>query len=1225
MHALNDVRLNNFQLQRNPLKAIAVDDAKNVIATACAGPQSSIIFWDASSGLPVGMIESPHASGTAALAFTPDSRYLATLSVPSASTTAGETGVQELGVWDCSSILFSLGLPCGDYKAPHNSDPSLDSVPVPTLCCTAGVRSSDEQKHVSISRHALPEVLTPGKAEAIRDGAVLDCAFELCTGGVQSVVFWAVTRCIVKDTDPAATAQLARTARAAAGGIAKAVYATKSLWAIACDVPRVPAGASHGSSLGGRHLSQTAYIPGYHADHLSTIDVAAAESKALDAGLEGTLAGSSPLARSPSRSGSPRRALNSRGGAVGGSGTTSGSPSKKGLQDPLGTVMLKAPTGASATAVTGTSDGMLLLWQNAFHSSDAEAAFARGVLAGPGSGFASVAAVVARKSCLKAVKLTAPEILVISTDGPEKKSPEAYRINTVRSSPCGSRVVIGTEDGSIRIYDLNMRLIAWFEDLQAGPITAMDFVPGTTAADLAAVSIFPQPGLPLKKSLATVPDLVLVTRRCMMLSLPLAAFDTTSLTDEARKGSVLLEGPDAPVTGLAAYPHAPKLAVVVASGVLQVWDTHTKALLVLRELVQPPDLEAYRKGRKQETRYYHPTSLAVDPLGRFVAVGTAEGYILVLSPDDLTDVQVPISPPEYPRAGHAVTRLVFSPDGYHMAAADTARHVSLFRFVRSTSRRLAQGVAQATAAQRLVSRHPWETVLPESDRFEQVIVDAWSYIGRVRGHSQPITGLSFSHIPPEARSMPKPGSGMACVPGFESTSFWDASTDEDAVVAGRHLQHGLAHLVSVGADRNVCLYDVGGASVTGGVPVRLSRIRSRIESGSARPTCAFWLPPRTSCPALGTDYAASPTGMSLVVASDAYKLKIWDCSGVPSPARTALAPTFGGSITHAALLCSSASTTPDGSTENKKEEESTFGGAYAFAYATDDRIVGIARLPLDGNPHGYMGVVGHTGPVAALAASANGQQVYTAGMESEGPAAEGFVSVDALLKSGSGSVCIWRVDEAAVHAATAVGGTGVTPFLSLLEGGGTGKQYSDICDLFSYAQIRAQGESSTAPRKAGVDLPVTELSAVMRGLGYFPTAEAAEAMVAEAKASMAESGAEAQDMVDLQTLIRLFVNHRPVHPPAAADVKRALAVIAASREAQNDVDETTGGIRWGGLARILASHAERLGTEELTACITGLLGVDTGGHHASAVQPLLDDEDVLTQEDVADKLLGLKV
>jgi hypothetical protein len=58
-----------------------------------------------------------------------------------------------------------------------------------------------------------------------------------------------------------------------------------------------------------------------------------------------------------------------------------------------------------------------------------------------------------------------------------------------------------------------------------------------------------------------------------------------------------------------------------------------------------------------------------------------------------------------------------------------------------------------------------------------------------------------------------------------------------------------------------------------------------------------------------------------------------------------------------------------------------------------------------------------------------------------------------LLTAGGedGTIMMWRVSLEAMHTIAQAGGEGLTPFLSLLEGGAEGAFYQEICDFFAYA------------------------------------------------------------------------------------------------------------------------------------------------------------------------------
>jgi hypothetical protein len=400
-----------------------------------------------------------------------------------------------------------------------------------------------------------------------------------------------------------------------------------------------------------------------------------------------------------------------------------------------------------------------------------------------------------------------------------------------------------------------------------------------------------------------------------------------------------------------------------------------------------------------------------------------------------------------------------------------------------------------------------------------VVVDAWAYIGRARSHSQAVTGIAFSTPAALARGLAE-YYGSPVIPGVEAgAAAWEAlpgmltaenpskSNPPAATVQAvlkLHTQHNISLLASVGADRRVVLYDVGGSSVSAGL---LVAARTRIESGSAIPTSCLWLPHEAGHPLAGIAFTTRPPVASaeyldafpvLMVATDAQKLKIvWptaaesssssDVGTNPASAEircTVLAPDYGGAITHMLSVpsnrrshsrLSAGEDHKEGEPQSNREEDIA-----VITYATDDRVVGVLPLPLTGTPHAYVGVVAHPGPVNGLAVSDDGSQIFSCGIEQD-RSATGSVSAHAAASAeaepgasgsgaeaeaaGNGSVCIWRLERAglasvafqdpAVAAADEVEAAiqKNERVLELLEGGKEGPLYASICDMFAYAQV----------------------------------------------------------------------------------------------------------------------------------------------------------------------------
>jgi WD40 repeat protein len=747
----------------------------------------------------------------------------------------------------------------------------------------------------------------------------------------------------------------------------------------------------------------------------------------------------------------------------------------------------------------------------------------------------------------------------------------------------GSYLVVGDGDGSVRFFDFGLRLLAWFEDVHAGPVTSISFAaPSAAAAAATTTALAPAtgdaltakgvheaqtPGGPL-----AVPDFIIGTRRALLVGLNASLFD--KLTAAERAGTVLVQGLDGPVPALAVHPdpRRPVFVAATSTGAVSLWDWAERALLMVRLM---------------DARHVAPTCAAVDPSGRFVALGTAQGAVHLLDATHLTDAQAPLKD-----AGGAVTHLAFSHDGRFLAVGDAGRYVSLYRFLRT--------VVDETEAG---TKKEWQ--LEEGEARVMRETEAWVFLGRAQAHSQRVSGLSF---------------GV----GDEHHVSEDAYEAEDRArptALGATAGARPPLLVSLGEDRRVVHYDVLASSVTRGVVITA---RTKLEQ-SAVPTACVWYPgeARATAAAAAAAAVAAPAAASgaggaaetrsgkpgsagvargsagagggdaapagghasvrerlFVTANDEYKLKLWNASN-DAIRRTVLGPTFGGPVAQLFALPAAAAPVVHASPSAAALPGAGAGASSGpvetavpdlLVYTCTERVAGLLLLPLDGNPHKSMGLVAHPGPIAAAAPSSDGSHLLTAG----GP---------------DGTVALWSVSVSAMHALEHEGGK--EPFLEMLEGGAAGAFYQEICDFFSYAQIRSEGEDNTRKRRSGINLPLTELPNLVRALGYYPSEAEVEALVNEVRYARYAEGGRTQEFVDLGTAVRLFVNHRPVLGVGRAALGHALRLLrrdAASRDAtvEEDVSEALRAARMtrtDATAKKGAAHAQAIAAARAAAAL----------------------------------------
>jgi WD40 repeat protein len=105
----------------------------------------------------------------------------------------------------------------------------------------------------------------------------------------------------------------------------------------------------------------------------------------------------------------------------------------------------------------------------------------------------------------------------------------------------------------------------------------------------------------------------------------------------------------------------------------------------------------------------------------------------------------------------------------------------------------------------------------------------------------------------------------------------------------------------------------------------------------------------------------------LLTVNEEYKMKLWllQPNQVKVCKKTCLGPSYGGPIAKMLNFTSF-------------NNNSTVQQHY-LAYSTKDKIVGLIKLPLEGNPNSTMGLIAHPGEITDIAASSDGKFLMTAG------------------------------------------------------------------------------------------------------------------------------------------------------------------------------------------------------------------------------------------------------
>lgn|GEM_PF-2135010 len=363
-------------------------------------------------------------------------------------------------------------------------------------------------------------------------------------------------------------------------------------------------------------------------------------------------------------------------------------------------------------------------------------------------------------------------------------------------------------------------------------------------------------------------------------------------------------------------------------------------------------------------------------------------------------------------------------------------------------------------------------------------------------------------------------------------------------------------LFSIGADRRCFEYNVKDAKMTSSLPV-LHDFMVELES---KPTSLIWYP--------NIDFNEG----LILTTNDEYKMKLWNPK-LGNSRRTALGPTYGGEICKLKLLNSSSNT----------------DGKY-LVYSTNKKVIGLIKLPMDGNPNKTMGLIAHPDEVSDIAVSADGKYVFTCGGDDL-------------------AVNMWSVNVSPIEQAIAMGGEGIEPFINLIEGGRQGQTFQDMNDFFFYSIIRDRKENTTKTRKLdSKKVHVRELPNLMRAMGYYPTEQEVKNIIDEVKFSQFTELAVPKDNVSLEEFIRLFVNHRPVYGIGKNNIEEAFQTLCDATAANNSIPRTD-------FTTMLFQEGEQMNMQSLEKDLLQLIGEQN-------VQHALPTE--ITAEAFAENILGFE-
>ena len=625
-----------------------------------------------------------------------------------------------------------------------------------------------------------------------------------------------------------------------------------------------------------------------------------------------------------------------------------------------------------------------------------------------------------------------------STDKTVLKVVRVHTSGVTFLTTVGSMLVTGGVEGFVRFFDHQLRTVAWFEELNGGPVISVSFDKQTQASH-------PQ----FKDGQDAVfsgqdfeaPDFVVSTANAMIIDVQSSSFNTAD--PELQRGRLLVQGQDQPIMAVASHPHLPRLAIGGYSGNLHLWEYTTRRVLLLSIF---------------KNLLTH--CLCFDPKAAFVAVGFTNGVVKILDANTLEELQS-----FRPKTPDCITIITFSHDSQYLATADAEGCVGLYKY---TNR------AQDP-------RKPIE----------------WVYMGRHRSHRAPITGLQFGVV-----------------------AYGDT---------GR--------LMSVGEDKRLIEYNLTDTEIENGLRIKSAH---KITQGAV-PTGFLW----SSETLVDEQEGRNQSADTLACATNEYKIKMYSTDVSRQCTKTILGPTYGGPLNQLMVV------------PMKGDQPQ------CLVYSTHEKVVGLIRLPLNGNPRSAMGLLAHPLEISSMTVSYDGKYLFTA---------------------GGRDCCVnqWVINSKALVIDD--GRPAVDHYTDIVEGGKEGEFMKEIVDYFYYAQIRSQGEETTAKRTIEGTIPFTQVPNLMRALGYYPSEKEIQNMTFEVYTRYNKLMGTDEIYIDFETFVRLYVNHRPVFGINKKNIEASFAAIGA--------DPVSGVIDRDVLFGLLKTKAESLHQLEIESCLKSLLGDD---------------------------------
>jgi cilia- and flagella-associated protein 251 len=228
-------------------------------------------------------------------------------------------------------------------------------------------------------------------------------------------------------------------------------------------------------------------------------------------------------------------------------------------------------------------------------------------------------------------------------------------------------LVCGNYEGTIRFYDFNFKIVAWFEDCLFSNVKSISFSQTEPKPCTTEVQQEKDDEIFMCSDFLVADENALI---CMLQSMLFEEIEPAK-----KKGYTIMHGIKSSISAIAVHPDQSLLAIAGADGFILLWD-------YLKKGDPMSNYENFHKETKEskgkDFKYY--TLVEFTPDGQELLVAQWNGDIKILDIHTCLFKKLNTALKTTDRATrYPITQMIISPDGKYFAVCDTNCAVSLFK------------------------------------------------------------------------------------------------------------------------------------------------------------------------------------------------------------------------------------------------------------------------------------------------------------------------------------------------------------------------------------------------------------------------------------------------------------------------------------------------------------------------------------------------------------------